>query len=87
MPCLFDLQELPNGVSSSEAYTNASGTMIINPGDTVGASGSAMDTMIVAENSDEQSSDYLAALRAASANDYRCLQSCNFSHLPTCFEL
>ncbi|BDA42374.1 probable serine/threonine-protein kinase 4 at N-terminal half [Coccomyxa sp. Obi] len=63
--------ELPNGVSSSDAYTNASGTMIINPGDTVGASGSAMDTMIVAENGNEQSSDYLAALRAASANDYR----------------
>ena len=46
--------------------------MIINPGDTVGASGDTiMDTMIVAQNGDEQSSDYLAALRAAAADDYR----------------
>ena len=62
-------------MSSSDAYTNASGTMIIKPGDTLGASGSAMETMIVAENGDEQSSDYLAALRAASASDYRCLHT------------
>lgn len=64
-------QALSNGPSSS-AYTNASGTMIINPGDTVGASGdTVMDTMIVAQNGDEQSSDYLAALRAAAADDNR----------------
>ncbi len=61
---------MPNGPSSS-AYTNASGTMIINPGDTMGASGDPMDTVIVAENGNEQSSDYLAALRAASSDPYR----------------
>ncbi|EIE20975.1 hypothetical protein COCSUDRAFT_83534 [Coccomyxa subellipsoidea C-169] len=45
--------------------------MIINPGDTMGASGDPMDTVIVAENGNEQSSDYLAALRAASSDPYR----------------
>lgn len=55
------------------AYTNASGTMIINAGDTVGFSDAAMNTMIVSQNGSEESSDYLAALRAASADEYRCI--------------
>ena len=52
-------------------YSNASGTMLINTGDTVGYGyADAMDTVIVAPEAAE-SSDYLVALRAAAAGNRR----------------
>ncbi len=57
------------------AYSNASGTMIISAGDTVGYGyADAMDTVIVAPDGGE-SSDYIAALRAAAADKPRCSAS------------
>lgn len=72
VPLMQDKVSEPPEVPEN-AYANASGTMIINAGgDTAGYGyADAMDTVVVASDGGE-SSDYLAALRAAAADNPRC---------------